>query len=159
MKTIPHQASPGEYLRLVIGAMRTGALSNDEAAAALSKLDGSVLAETLVDVVCRAEGARPLFCDQDGYVDGKEPGWFDVDAYSHKDLWEGPDAHDGGLDGFCTLEAAIEFASSPEMSEFYEVVISAHGEHADYEPGERVWNRYNRPYVGESNQITDQQRG
>lgn len=74
-------------------------------------------------------------------------GWFDVDAYSTKDRWEGPEAHDGGLDGFLTLQAAIDYATSKELDGFYEVVISAHGEHTDYEAGERVWSRYNRPLM------------
>ncbi|MBG6083196.1 hypothetical protein [Rubrivivax gelatinosus] len=74
-------------------------------------------------------------------------GWFDVDAYSTKDRWEGPQPHDGGLDGFMTLGAAIDYASCEELAGFYEVVISAHGVHADYEAGERVWSRHKRPLM------------
>lgn len=136
-------------IRLAVGALRAGAVDNDAAAGLLSKLSSQKLADALVDVVSRSDEARALFCDAEGYVDGEPPGWFDVDTYSTKARWEGPDANDGGLDGFLTLEAAIEYANSPALAGNYEVVVSAWGEHERFEAGERVWTRFNRPLAGD----------
>ncbi|WP_148211114.1 hypothetical protein [Methylibium petroleiphilum] len=79
-------------------------------------------------------------------------GWFDVEGYSTKARWEGPESNDGGLDGFTTLEAAKAYAAGSAMDGFYEVVVTAYGQHVDYEPGERVWARHNRPYAGDGNE-------
>jgi hypothetical protein len=153
----PHQkeihmtnTTPRHRIDLVIGALRTGALDNDAAETTLAKLSSASLAAALVDVVSRAEGARALFCDTDGLVNGEDPGWFDVEGYSTKERWEGPELNDGGLDGFTTLQHAIDYANSGAMAGFYEVVISAYGEHKDYEPGERVWSMFKRPYAGDA---------
>lgn len=72
-------------------------------------------------------------------------GWFDVDAYRTQARYEGPDAADETLDGFLTLEDALAYANSHDFDDFYEVTVVALGEHADYEPGERVYWRFNRP--------------
>ena len=77
-------------------------------------------------------------------VTGPTPdGWFDVDAYSTKELWEGPDTADDGLDGFNTLDAAIQHAKSDTYKNCYQVSVVACGQHAEYEPGERVYARFN----------------
>ena len=76
---------------------------------------------------------------------GEDAGWFDVDGYSTRARWEGPSSNDRGLDGFTTLAAAIEYAQSTDMDDCYEVVISAWGQHSEYETGDRIWSRHNRP--------------
>lgn len=141
--------TPRHQINLVVGALRAGTMENDSAVLHLAKLSSADLAVALIDVVCRADGARALFCDEDGMVDGEHAGWFDVQGYSTKERWEGPETNDGGLDGFNTLEAAIEYAKSEAMASYYEVVIAAYGTHKEYEPGERVWRRNDRPYAGD----------
>jgi hypothetical protein len=71
-------------------------------------------------------------------------GWFDVEAYKTSERWNGPDRENEGLDGFNTLQAAVDYANGPEFSNFYQVVVSAYGRHAEYEAGERVYSRFNR---------------
>jgi hypothetical protein len=73
-----------------------------------------------------------------------EDGWFDVEAYSTRGRWEGPDRNDDGLEGFTTLKGAIECANSPQFEDFYQVVVSAYGKHKDHEAGERVYWRFHR---------------
>lgn len=138
--------TPQHQIRMIVGALRSGSLDNDTATASLALLDSATLAQTLVDVVSRADGARALFCDEDGHVDGEEPGWFDVEAYSTKERWEGPELNDGGLTGFTSLEAAIEYAKSDALKACYEVVVTAYGDHKEYTSCSHVWRRNNRPY-------------
>lgn len=78
-------------------------------------------------------------------TDADSKGWFDVDAYSTRELWEGPDAADNGLDGFNTLEAAIEHANSDSYKDCYQVTVVALGQHTEHDPGARVYHRFNRP--------------
>ena len=139
-----------EQIRRVVGAIRTGVMDSDQAHAALSKIPPDAVAWALIDTVCRADGARALFCDPDGLVDGQEPGWFDVEGYSTRARWEGTETNDGGLDGFKTLEAAIEYAQDASMAGFYEVVVTAYGSHELHESGERVWSKHHRPYAGDT---------
>ena len=75
----------------------------------------------------------------------EQAGWFDVDAYRTQASYEGPDAAEETLDGFLTLQAAIDYANSSAFDDFYEVTVVALGEHRDYDPGERVYWRFNRP--------------
>lgn len=73
-----------------------------------------------------------------------QDGWFDVDAYSTMEMWEGPEVADSGLDGFNTLADAIQHANSDAYQDSYQVTVVAWGRHADYDAGERVYARFNR---------------
>jgi len=76
---------------------------------------------------------------------GDDAGWFDVQAYSTRARWEGPDLADAGLDGFEKLQAAVDCANSEQYTDCYEVVVTAWGNHKDHEPGASVYCRFNRP--------------
>lgn len=84
-----------------------------------------------------------------GWVMGEDSedvgGWFDVQAYSSRGRWEGPELHDGGVDGFLKLEGAISCANSDEYKDCYEVLVVAYGIHAEHGAGEVVLSRRNRP--------------
>lgn len=72
-------------------------------------------------------------------------GWFDVQAYSTRERWEGPDLHDSGEDYFPTKEGAIAAAQREQYMGCYEVIVVAYGEHGDYTPGETVFSLRGRP--------------
>lgn len=69
--------------------------------------------------------------------------WFDVLAYTTKEIFEGPDLADDGLEGFSTLEGALQFVDSLPADKFYEVQVVAYGEHPQYEPGAIVYSKNN----------------
>jgi hypothetical protein len=83
--------------------------------------------------------------DLDREVAGENDGWFDVQAYSTRDRWEGPELHDKGEDYIRTKEAAISAAQRPEYVGCYEVTVVAYGQHAEHQPGETVFSLHNRP--------------
>jgi hypothetical protein len=87
--------------------------------------------------------------DETGGVDSKEgsddEGWFDVEAYSTRERWDGPCFGDESLDGFMKFEDAKEYADSEQFKNFFQVVVIAYGEHAEYERGETVYSRFDRP--------------
>ena len=85
------------------------------------------------------ESGRAFDCDDD------DKGWFDVQAYSTRDRWEGPELHDAGVDGFMALQSAILAAQREEYAGCHEVVVVAYGKHTQYEPGETVFSLRNRP--------------
>jgi hypothetical protein len=74
-----------------------------------------------------------------------DEGWFDVDAYSTKERWDGPCLGDESLEGFLKLEDAMEYANSEQFKDFFQVSVIAYGEHAQYERGETVYSRFSRP--------------
>ena len=74
-----------------------------------------------------------------------DEGWFDVQAYSTRERWVGPDLHDHGVDGFKRLEDAVQAAHSHGFSSYYEVVVVAYSKHAEHERGETVFKLRGRP--------------
>ncbi|MBC8741892.1 hypothetical protein F6X40_35680 [Paraburkholderia sp. UCT31] len=79
-------------------------------------------------------------------TNGEVRGWFDVNAYSTKENYEGPDLAAEILDGFHKLDDAKSYADDAKFADFYEVEVVAYGEHAEYEPGETVYWRFNRHF-------------
>lgn len=59
-------------IRHVIANYYLSTITSDQGIEALQKASPQLLAECLVDTVDRGQ-ARPLFCDEDGLVDGEQP--------------------------------------------------------------------------------------
>lgn len=88
-------------------------------------------------------GARALMANEAlGIVDSNpRDGWFDVEVYSTKDRFDGPNGPDGGLDGFNSLSAAKSHAQSKSTYPgAYEVQVVAYGDHAKYTPNQCIWS-------------------
>jgi hypothetical protein len=62
-------------VRNIMAALYLGRIDNEEAALVLANdLSKEDLAASLVDAFCRGS-TRPLYCDEDGLVDGKQPSY------------------------------------------------------------------------------------
>ncbi len=62
-----------KQIRNVLAVMFQQRITQEEAEQMLGDFRPATLAKSLIDVFNRAEGARALFCDEDGYVDGEKP--------------------------------------------------------------------------------------
>lgn len=70
-------------------------------------------------------------------------GWFDVLMYESEDDWNSFRASSTNS-GIRTFKEAVAVARSSILRNHYEVVVSAEGEHPEFERGERVFYRFHR---------------
>lgn len=76
-------------------------------------------------------------------VPSDDEGWFDVDAYKTKEDYE-DGRYPETVDGFMHEADALAEANHSHYNDYYQVVITAFGNHPQYERGEPIYRRFER---------------